>query len=104
MRCVCGFLKPALFQPMPKVALRSQKAARAQDEAVVWDYHVILLLSEAGEDGSLLVYDFDTTLPVPCPWEGEYELEICTMNLTSILLEYLNSTFSDAFAPEYQKL
>ena len=64
-----------------KVALRSQKAACAQDEAVVWDYHVILLLSRGPHmernlvdaDVSLLVYDFDTTLPVPCRWEGECE-------------------------------
>ncbi|KAI0648246.1 N-terminal glutamine amidase-domain-containing protein [Trametes meyenii] len=71
------------------VALWSQKA---RDGVVVWDYHVVLVLlpraphdsgdgshiaSGVGSDSGpfkLLgahqawVYDFDTILPVPCPW------------------------------------
>ncbi|KAH9857637.1 N-terminal glutamine amidase-domain-containing protein [Lenzites betulinus] len=72
------------------VALWSQKAAR--DDVIVWDYHVVLVLlprgappdsrgethrSPAAEDDSqgrpvreAWVYDFDTTLPVPCHWRA----------------------------------
>jgi N-terminal glutamine amidase len=48
---------------------------------VVWDYHVILLLrprqgeesTEFNENDRTMswVYDFDTTLPVPCPGQGK---------------------------------
>ncbi|CAA7265438.1 unnamed protein product [Cyclocybe aegerita] len=77
------------------VALWSQKAARARGNAVIWDYHVILLLRpRQQDDGSLAsrpgklrswVYDFDTTLPIPCPWE-----------------DYLDSTFFRGITPEYE--
>ena len=65
-----------------KVALWYQKAARFEGDPVVWDYHVVLLLrprqtvEESAKfnenDGTISwVYDFDTTLPVPCPGQGK---------------------------------
>ncbi|EFO24253.2 tyrosyl-tRNA synthetase [Loa loa] len=46
------------------VPLWKQRAAAAGGrDYVIWDYHVILLYSKSG---SVLVYDFDTTLTFPC--------------------------------------
>ena len=62
-----------------KVALWYQKAAQIDRNPVIWDYHVVLLLRprqgveegiEKDRTGSW-VYDFDTTLPVPCPGQGK---------------------------------
>jgi len=69
-----------------QVALYSQKSSARPDIPVVWDYHVILLLRPQLQNGNWMkagydfedrmdahmgfVYDFDTTLPVPSPWEG----------------------------------
>ncbi|CAO3589680.1 unnamed protein product [Absidia cylindrospora] len=51
-----------------------QRASKLSEQLVVWDYHVILLVSDgAGHTGSehiaaaTVVYDFDTTLSFPCP-------------------------------------
>jgi len=79
------------------VALWSQKAGQP-DHPIVWDYHVILVLKFRNQDeggnaidfdspacrGSV-VYDFDTTLSMPCPWE-----------------EYFSSTFCEGLPPHYQ--
>ncbi|KDR81797.1 hypothetical protein GALMADRAFT_240006 [Galerina marginata CBS 339.88] len=58
------------------VALWSQKAARLEDNPVIWDYHVILVLrprhkdtTEVNEPHTSWVYDFDTRLSMPCEWE-----------------------------------
>lgn len=62
-----------------QVALWYQKTARSPDYPVVWDYHVILVLrprrkehtKETGHpEMHSWVYDFDTTLGLPHPWEG----------------------------------
>jgi len=63
-----------------KVALWYQKAAQCEEVPVVWDYHVVLLLRPRqgveestgfNENDMSWVYDFDTTLPVPCPGQGK---------------------------------
>ncbi|CAO3671360.1 unnamed protein product [Rhizopus stolonifer] len=48
-----------------KVPIWGQKSCR-DDYPVIWDYHVILLFNN---DNSLLLYDFDSVLPFPCPAE-----------------------------------
>jgi len=62
-----------------QIALYSQKSSARPDIPVVWDYHVILLLRPQLQNGDFedrmdahmgFVYDFDTTLPIPSPWEG----------------------------------
>jgi hypothetical protein len=69
-----------------QVALWYQKLAESADHAVVWDYHVVLILRLRSEhaagsqtadpanaperDIKTWVYDFDTHLPKPCPWKG----------------------------------
>ncbi|VDK64630.1 unnamed protein product [Onchocerca ochengi] len=45
------------------VPLWKQHAAAVGRDYVIWDYHVILLYSKSG---SVLIYDFDTTLTFPC--------------------------------------
>uniref|UniRef100_A0A915PTL9 Tyrosine--tRNA ligase n=1 Tax=Setaria digitata TaxID=48799 RepID=A0A915PTL9_9BILA len=42
---------------------KQNAAAVAGQDCMIWDYHVILLYSKSG---SVLVYDFDTTLAFPC--------------------------------------
>ncbi|XP_038246753.1 protein N-terminal glutamine amidohydrolase isoform X6 [Dermochelys coriacea] len=37
------------------------------DEPVVWDYHVILLHVSSGDQN--FIYDLDTVLPFPCPFD-----------------------------------
>ncbi|KAH6918996.1 N-terminal glutamine amidase-domain-containing protein [Coprinopsis sp. MPI-PUGE-AT-0042] len=87
-----------------KVALFRQKAASKEDWPVIWDYHVVLLLQpregqddHAGSEPTNLVrtpssrsswvYDFDTLLPNPCPFE-----------------EYLEMTFPASIREDYQRL
>ncbi|KAL4068081.1 N-terminal glutamine amidase-domain-containing protein [Scleroderma yunnanense] len=67
------------------VTLWQQKAATSRDQAVIWDYHVILALRgslDNGCDQSLdevtpargtWIYDLDTLLPVPCYWKKYIE-------------------------------
>ncbi|KIM49422.1 hypothetical protein M413DRAFT_59704 [Hebeloma cylindrosporum] len=57
------------------------KAARIERGPIVWDYHVILVLRQRTPNATNQrlgsseprgwVYDFDTLLPTPCPWQGE---------------------------------
>jgi len=50
------------------VPIWQQRAGRSEDGLVVWDYHVILLLSPLpATQQPTLVYDLDTRLPFPCP-------------------------------------
>nr|XP_038040057.1 protein N-terminal glutamine amidohydrolase-like isoform X1 [Anas platyrhynchos] len=49
------------------VPLWKQKSGHG-DEPVVWDYHVILLRVSSGEQN--FIYDLDTELPFPCPFDG----------------------------------
>uniref|UniRef100_A0A8C9F0J8 Protein N-terminal glutamine amidohydrolase n=1 Tax=Pavo cristatus TaxID=9049 RepID=A0A8C9F0J8_PAVCR len=48
------------------IPLWKQKSGHG-DEPVVWDYHVILLHVPGGEQN--FIYDLDTVLPFPCPFE-----------------------------------
>ncbi|VDO24469.1 unnamed protein product [Onchocerca flexuosa] len=48
------------------VPLWKQRAAAVGRDHVIWDYHVIMLYSKWG---SVLIYDFDTTLTFPCDAE-----------------------------------
>ncbi|XP_039377191.1 protein N-terminal glutamine amidohydrolase isoform X3 [Mauremys reevesii] len=41
------------------------------DEPVVWDYHVILLHVASGDQN--FIYDLDTVLPFPCPFDTYIE-------------------------------
>ncbi|XP_070702003.1 protein N-terminal glutamine amidohydrolase [Pempheris klunzingeri] len=45
------------------VPLWKQRSGRG-DEAVIWDYHVVLL--QVGRQSNTLVYDLDSELPFPC--------------------------------------
>jgi hypothetical protein len=47
-----------------------QKSARSRNDSVLWDYHVVL--EQHG-----LIYDYDTTLPFPCPLEHYVEQTFC---------------------------
>jgi protein N-terminal glutamine amidohydrolase len=67
-----------------QVALWYQNLAGSADHAIVWDYHVVLILrlkSDVGGettsctvvpegDIQAWVYDYDTLLPKPCPCKG----------------------------------
>ncbi len=50
--------------PEREVAVFRQRSATSDAEAVIWDYHVILLIQDA--DGWFMV-DADSTLDTPCP-------------------------------------
>ncbi|EAU88229.2 hypothetical protein CC1G_03901 [Coprinopsis cinerea okayama7 len=77
-------------------ALFFQKSSRREDLPVLWDYHVILILqprvdSDLDERRELRgnaswAYDFDTRLPIPCPWE-----------------DYLEMTFPKDLLTEYER-
>ncbi|KAM9164856.1 protein N-terminal glutamine amidohydrolase isoform 2-T3 [Pangshura tecta] len=41
------------------------------DEPVIWDYHVILLHVASGDQN--FIYDLDTVLPFPCPFDTYIE-------------------------------
>ena len=60
-------------------ALWNQRARMAQDEPVIWDYHVILLFMSNGWQ----VYDLDTLLGAPTP-----------------VARYIRFTFGQPLAPE----
>jgi hypothetical protein len=57
------------------IAVWEQKAAMELGRPVIWDYHVIAVVIRKGVNGELgeplaWVYDFDTLLGMPCPFEG----------------------------------
>jgi len=54
------------------VALWKQRKANSPSSPVVWDYHVVLLLTSRGREkiDQSWIYDFDTILPMPCPAQG----------------------------------
>ncbi|KAI0350075.1 hypothetical protein OH77DRAFT_1413760 [Trametes cingulata] len=105
------------------VVLWSQKAAR-DGGWVVWDYHVVLVLlprtpHDPGRDShaapSLIesqgpgsrsewppeqqawVYDFDTTLPVPCPWRADYIAGTFPYALDRSLADRIDERFHSLF-------
>jgi protein N-terminal glutamine amidohydrolase len=49
--------------PARACAVWSQRAARAPDEPVVWDYHVVLFV----QDGAWRAYDLDSRVPLGAP-------------------------------------
>lgn len=51
-----------ISNPAGAVAMWNQRAARQPGEAILWDYHVVLLVQEPWE-----VWDLDTTLGLPVP-------------------------------------
>jgi hypothetical protein len=77
-----------------QVALWNQNIAGSPDYAVVWDYHVVLILkarlrseySAGGESADTQednteawIYDYDTFLLKPCHWKGTF---LCRMFLS----------------------
>lgn len=60
-------------------ALWHQRARGAENEPVLWDYHVIMLYRKSGWK----VYDLDTLLPTPTP-----------------IVEYLRATFGEMAVPD----
>nr|XP_020820648.1 protein N-terminal glutamine amidohydrolase [Phascolarctos cinereus] len=48
-----------------------KQQARPGDEPVIWDYHVVLLHVSSG--GQSFIYDLDTVLPFPCPFDTYVE-------------------------------
>lgn len=56
-----------ISNPLKKVPVWYQRAARQLNGPVVWDYHVVLLYKSVNSDGkrTALIYDFDTTLDFP---------------------------------------
>uniref|UniRef100_F7BBK6 Protein N-terminal glutamine amidohydrolase n=2 Tax=Equus TaxID=9789 RepID=F7BBK6_HORSE len=44
-----------------------KQQARPGDGPVIWDYHVVLLHVSSG--GQSFIYDLDTVLPFPCPFD-----------------------------------
>lgn len=65
-KCYCVFIS----NKSKKIPLWQQKASKAADGLVVWDYHVIFVYQE--RRGSL-VFDLDTNLGFPCTFK-EYAL------------------------------
>ncbi|XP_006137547.2 protein N-terminal glutamine amidohydrolase [Pelodiscus sinensis] len=48
------------------IPLWKQQSGRG-DEPVIWDYHVVLLHLSSGDQN--FIYDLDTVLPFPCPFD-----------------------------------
>jgi len=82
------------------IALWNQNLAGSADHAIVWDYHVVLILrlrsDQAVEDCTVpesdiqaWIYDYDTLLPKPCLWK-----------------DYVSMTFrtDEAVPPQYRSL
>lgn len=67
-----GFTKKVLIvsNPTKNCPFRFQKSING-DEVVWWNYHVIMLASTSD---SSLVYDFDSTLPVPISAKEYFEM------------------------------
>ncbi|KIJ68936.1 hypothetical protein HYDPIDRAFT_122833 [Hydnomerulius pinastri MD-312] len=74
-----------ISNPTRTVALWNQRAASSRYSAVIWDYHVVLVVRDRSHlvDQSLScyqtrkqgtwIYDLDTHLPVPCYWKEYLE-------------------------------
>lgn len=92
-----------------QVALWHQSAACDPEQAIVWDYHVILILKarkapqtttaqsgQADERGPVtVVYDFDTLLPKPCDFISlVLRLPICKRLRSNIVADYMVETFA----------
>jgi hypothetical protein len=67
-----------ISNPHRHVALFNQRASQAPHMPVIWDYHVILLTVESGQElsGDMIVsiWDYDTRLSFPCPFDGKASL------------------------------
>lgn len=68
-----------ISNPRSTCALWHQRARRAENEPVLWDYHVIMLFKKKGWK----VFDLDTLLPTPTP-----------------VVEYLRGTFGELAVPD----
>lgn len=55
-----------LTSPAKSTPVFQQKAAPGENDPCFWDYHVIMVVKASS--GSV-VYDFDTKLPFPCPFD-----------------------------------
>ncbi|PPR04977.1 hypothetical protein CVT24_010435 [Panaeolus cyanescens] len=87
------------------VALWNQKNGREEGTPVVWDYHVVLVIRprnmEIGVDtemdsvpeGESWVYDMDSRLESPCPWNGRFSGTIVIQ--TKSWAVYFNGTFPE---------
>lgn len=56
-----------------QIPLWMQKAAGSPEGLVVWDYHVIFIHKASHK---VTVYDLDTTLPFPCPFQKYVSLSL----------------------------
>ncbi|XP_073925268.1 protein N-terminal glutamine amidohydrolase isoform X5 [Castor canadensis] len=55
-----------------------KQQARPGNGPVIWDYHVVLLHVSSGEQS--FIYDLDTVLPFPCPFDTYVEDALKTDN------------------------
>jgi hypothetical protein len=125
--CV-SFSTVSTYAPFTQVALWNQKLAGSADSAVVWDYHVVLILrlgSDKGARGETAdctatvgperdlqtwIYDYDTILPKPCPWKGASSMSgITCQPFTServLSTDYVLKTFrtDEEVPPQYRRL
>jgi len=95
----------------------TKKAANDINNAVVWDYHVVLLLRSKGpslvdsldtqdvyEVQKNWVYDFDTRLAVPCSWTGARYKVSSVQCFLKCDPEYVSHTFFTDIPQQYQSL
>lgn len=103
--------------PLFQVALWSQKTGQL-NQPVVWDYHVILVLKPIQDKESnpyqptvyhnqeSIVYDFDTSLSMPCKWEGASLFVYISQafdEIVKIWTDYFASSFLEGLPPQYQR-
>lgn len=74
-------------------ALWNQRARPAQDEPVIWDYHVILLYKNQGWQ----VYDLDTVIGAPVPFEQYVELTFGDIQIPEEFLPKFRVLDADEF-------
>jgi hypothetical protein len=102
------------------VALWDQALSSDPDRPVVWDYHCILVLRPRLDtlSDSSWVFDYDSRLAKPCPWQGElflilfgwfHYLSIVSFCLVefSMPLDYIQATFKSDLCsllpPQYRR-
>jgi hypothetical protein len=113
---------PASVNLFPtQIALWNQNLAGSADHAIVWDYHVVLILrlrsDQAVEDCTVpesdiqaWIYDYDTLLPKPCLWKGASpmsDISYQTLKTKRVLsADYVSMTFrtDEAVPPQYRRL
>lgn len=92
-----------ISNPSKTVALWGQKNARIPGSVVVWDYHVVLLLLPRLAGSGSWIYDFDTTLPIPCSSQeylDESFLPFISEQYTSLFRIIPGRVFIDNFASD----